>query len=323
MSELAEYAQRLHQEESQFHNRVLKPLSCVGAAKELKGIRAVVCDVYGTLLNYWRPGFESRESRDRVLVESFGELARRFGMNQTLEKMNPKEEPKSTLSGFYHGLIALSHDKAVRKGVQFPEVKIEEVWALIIMMLKRNGYDPERYSPGCVSDFPRYLAFTYNFLCLGRQFYPGVIDALERLKRKNIAVGILSNAQFYTPMDLTLLVRDQSEGRYDDFNELFNVDLTFFSYEYGYSKPNQLLFRKLFDALYQFQILPSQTVLVGNDLSIDIQPAAAAGMKTAFFSGDDFVAFEHDLRGKVVPDLCFENWGELVDKISFHGESEE
>ncbi|MFP4163203.1 MAG: HAD family hydrolase [Chitinispirillaceae bacterium] len=322
MSELAEYAQRLHSKESQIHKREFKPLSCVSSAEELKGIRAVICDIYGTMLDYWRPGFENRDSREQVLLEAFGELAGRFGMTETLEKMNPKESAQETLSGFYHGLIAISHEKAVKKGIQFPEVKIEEVWALIVMMLKRNGYEAENFFTGSISEFPRYLAFTYNFLCLGRQLYPGVIRALEQLKEKNITVGILSNAQFYTPMDLTLLVRDQSEGKYDDYNELFNIDLTIFSYDYGYSKPNQLLFRKLYDALYQYQILPSQTVFVGNDLSIDIQPAAAAGMKTAFFTGDDFVAFEHDLRGKVVPDICFESWGELVEKISFHGEEE-
>ncbi len=323
MSQLAEYAVELHQRESRAYERLFRPLTSPASREELKGIRAVICDVYGTLLNYWKPGLENSDTREKALSNSFAEVVLRFGMAEVLEKMNPQESPEKTLSGFYHGLIALSHEKAFQKGIAFPEVKIEEVWSLIILMLKRNGYQPERYSPGDAADLSRYLAFTYNFLFLGRQLYPGVIKALEQLKQNNIMLGILSNAQFYTPIDMTLAVRDQSKGKYEDYNELFDVDLTFYSYEYGYSKPNELLFRKLYDALYEYHILPSQTVFVGNDLALDIQPAAAAGMRTAFFTGDDFVAFEHDLRGKVIPDICFDSWDELVQKIHFHGEIEE
>jgi putative hydrolase of the HAD superfamily len=198
--------------------------------------------------------------------------------------------------------------------------KIEEVWDVIIMILKRRGYKPEKYSPGLTRDFSRFLAYTYNFHSLGRQLYPGTVSALEMLKAQNIVIGVLSNAQFYTPIDLTLLIREQSHGNIDDFNELFEVDLTFFSFEYGVAKPNQILFRKLYDALYEFEILPSQTVLVGNDLSSDIQPAIEAGMKTAFFTGDKTGAFLHDLSGKVIPDLSFQSWDELPQLISFHSE---
>ena len=120
------------------------------------------------------------------------------------------------------------------------------------------------------------------------------------------------------PIDLTLFCRDQSSNRIDDYLELFHTDLTFYSYEYGFAKPNPLLFRKLYDALYEFQILPSQTVFVGNDLVNDIKPAADAGMLTAFFTGDDQTAFVHDQDGMIVPDISFSSWEELPEKLSFY-----
>jgi putative hydrolase of the HAD superfamily len=86
------------------------------------------------------------------------------------------------------------------------------------------------------------------------------------------------------------------------------------------AKPNQKLFRALFDALYEYQVLPSQTVFVGNDLSSDIKPAAEAGMRTAFFTGDAMSAFVHDLGGKVIPDITFDKWQELPGKISLYQE---
>ncbi|HON09851.1 MAG TPA: HAD family hydrolase [Chitinispirillaceae bacterium] len=317
MSRFAEFARELHENEKHIFPRKLEPVSYPSKSEKLGDIRAVICDVYGTLINYWKPGFETSESRTNSLLKAFRIIADRFGITEILIEINPQENPEKTLSDFYHGLIALNHEKARKAGKEFPEVKIEEVWSVILLILKRRGYDPSAFNPVEGEDFSRVLAFTYNFYSLGRQLYPGVVDALEQLKKQNMVLGIVSNAQFYTPMDLTLLIRDQSNGKYDDFNELFDPDLTFFSYEYGVAKPNQLLYRRLFDSLYEFQILPEQTVIVGNDLSIDIEPSAGVGMRTAFFTGDKESAFMHDLDQKVIPDLCFQSWDSLPQLLSF------
>ena len=322
MSDLAEYARNLHEKETKKYNREIYPVDYPSNAEKVTDIRAVICDVYGTLLNYWKPGFESPEARSKSLLNSFKEVAERFGMVPILSKISPNDAPEKTLSDFYNGTIALNHEKAVKSGVNFPEVKIEDVWSLLLMILKRNGYNASQYFQVDEPEIPRYIAFTYNFLSLGRQLYPGVVETIEELKRNNIVIGILSNAQFYTPVDLTLMLRDQSGGRYDDYLELFDIDLTFYSYEYGVSKPNQLLFRRLYDALYEYHILPSQTIFIGNDLSVDIQPAQEAGMRTAFFAGDRETAFFHDLDGQVIPDITFKHWSELSSKISFYEEKE-
>jgi len=324
LSGLAEYARRLHEKERRVYERNLVPLGFNHAADSLKGVRAVIFDVYGTLVNYWRPGFESRERREVLLTEAFSEIVERFAMKEVLSKMNPAGLSADTLRDFYHGLIALNHEKAVSGGAEFPEVRVEEVWSVIVMMLKRNGYNVTANAPdGGVADFARYLAYTYNFVGMGRVLYSGVVDALRKLKADNIVLGILADGQFYTPLDLTLLLREQSGGKIDDYNELFDPDLTFFSYQYGFTKPSEILYRRLFDALYEYHILPSQTVFVGNDLITDIRPASAFGMKTALFCGDDVMVFGNngDIDAAIVPDIVFESWDELPNLISFHGEA--
>ena len=332
MSDLAEYAGLLHKKERRVFDRELKPCACQARFETLKGVRAVIFDVYGTLVNYWRPGFHSIQEREKTLTEAFAELAARFDMEETLAKMNPADAAGKTLSDFYHGLIALNREKALGKGVEYPEIRVERIWSVIVLMLERNGYSKERrrvslgdraFTFADTADFARCLAYTYNFLSMGRVLYPDVTQTLRKLKEDNIVLGILSNAQFYTPVDLTLLFRDQSGGKIEDFNELFDPDLTFFSYEYGVSKPDSVLFRKLFDALYEYHITPAQTVFVGNDLLSDIAPAKALGMKTVFFCGDDAMAFQHDLGSEVIPDVVFHSWDEFAGKISFHGEMEE
>ena len=319
MSPIAEFARELHENMAAASAAVPAPVDCPSRCDRLTDIRAAVFDVYGTLINYWRPGLQNREDRPHFFKEACRAVADRFGFTRYLAEMDPDEEPEKTLYNLYCGLIALKHEKASHSQA-FPEVKVEEIWGLILLMLKRRGYDPTALSLGEGDDLARRIAYSYNFFSLGRDLYPGVVDALAAIKKNNIALGLLSNAQFYTPIDLTLLIRDQSKGIYDDYSELFDPDLTFYSYEYGVSKPNQFLFQRLFDALYEYHITPAQTVFVGNDLILDIEPAMKAGMKTAFFNGDGNSAFFHNRKGSIVPDITFAAWDELPGKLSFHSE---
>jgi putative hydrolase of the HAD superfamily len=317
LSDLAEIARELHEQSFGGEDRLLEAVDCPSVGEKLTDIRAVVFDVYGTLINYWRSDMERKEGLQSIFLEACGKVSDRFGFTDYLAAMNPEEAPAKTLYDLYCGLIALRRDRAQHPGISNPEIKIEEVWSTILLMLKRHGYRAENLQ-GLSGDLPRQIAYTYNFFSLGRRLYPGVTEALSALRKLSIDLGIVSNAQFYTPIDLTLLIRDQSGGHYEDFNELFDPDFTLFSFEWGAAKPDPLLFRKLFDALYERRILPQQTVFVGNDLVLDIEPAAAAGMKTAFFSGDRKSAFFHDREGEIVPDIAFSSFCDLPAMIDFH-----
>jgi putative hydrolase of the HAD superfamily len=322
VSSVAEFARVLHERHPAPPEgfREFVPISYPSIKEKLFDVRAVIFDVYGTLIEYWKPEFSDKEAKQQALLAAFRNTADYFGMKDVLVRMNPADAPEKTLHDFYHGLIALQQEKSVRSGIEFPEIRIEEIWGIIILMLQRHGYDPTTVRPGETSDLSRTIAYYYNFHALGRGLYPGVVTMLEDLRKNNIRVGIVSNAQFYTPVDLTLLIRQQSDGRYDDYLELFDLDLIFYSYEYGAAKPDQLLLGKLFDALYEYQILPSQTVFVGNDLTADIQPALSAGMQTGFFTGDKRCAFLHGEEGAIIPHITIPHWSDLAAKISFYEE---
>jgi putative hydrolase of the HAD superfamily len=321
VSIVADFARELHEKTPCVNTRILTPVTYPFRSEALTDIRVVLFDVYGTLFNYWKPEFKEESAKKVALLDTFRKTILHFGMEKYLVEMNPEEPPEKTLQDLYHGLIALRHDLALDKKIEYPEVKIEEVWNMIVLMLKRRGYEPSAVFSGTPADFVRCIAYYYNFFSFNRGLYPGVFEALTALTAENIFLGIVSNAQFYTPMDLTLFLRDQSAGGIDDYSRLFEPDLVFFSYEYGVSKPNPLLFRKLFDALYEFQILPSQALYVGNDLVSDIKPARDAGMKTAFFTGDTESAFVHDCAGVVVPDISFSSWDDLPRRVTFHSNS--
>ena len=318
MSAIAEFARELHERTGSHYERRLEPLDYPSKFEGLTDIRAIIFDVYGTLIDYWRPGLDDENGRLHILKSACAEVCGMFGFTEYLQAMNPDESPEKTLYDLYCGLIALRHEKASRQDITFTEIKVEDIWSMIILMLKRRGYDPAKNLPvGQAADLPRYIAYTYNFYSLGHQLYPGVADALTALRGQQIDLGIVSNAQFYTPIDLTLLLRGESGGAYDDFNELFDPDLTIFSYEHEAAKPDTLLFRRLYDALYERKILPQQTVFAGNDLTLDIEPASSAGMRTALFTGDSRAVYLHGREGEIVPDITFSDWSDLPRKISF------
>ena len=285
-------------------------------------MRAVIFDVYGTLLHYWKPQFQTPRLREQALLAAMSATVTRFGFSEALRHMNPEEPPEKTLYDLYNVLIALEHEKAREKDIPFPEVRIERIWEVLIMMMRRHGYAPADPQWGKGIEIAQCAAYFYNYNALGRGMYDGVVEALRTLAAGNIRCGIVSNGQFYTPIDLTLFIRDQSRGAFDDYRELFEEDFVVFSYVHRRAKPDHYLFEKLFEALYQHRILPSQALFAGNDLVADIKAAGDAGMKTALFCGDRTGAFLHEDDGGIVPDLCFSSYADLPGMVSFHSEKD-
>ncbi len=318
MSIAAEFAAEIHKKFNGGVHYEAQPCQYPSRLDKLTEIKAVIVDVYGTLVNYYNPQFAHENAKDIALLEGFKKVCDYFHLNEILEKMNSADKPEATLRDFYHGLIALNHDKSRDKGVSFPEVKIEEIWKIIIMMLNRHGYTTDDLKLGEIDDVAKCMAFYYNFHALGRGFFDGVVDAIQKMSESNIKVGVVSNGQFYTPIDLTLFARDQSSDEIDDYLDIFDPELTFFSFEYNCARPGRRLFEKLFDSLQENQILPEQTVYIGNDLSLDVQEPQAIGLKTALFTGNRNSTFLHDLSDEVIPDISFTSWHELSEKISFY-----
>jgi len=94
-------------------------------------------------------------------------------------------------------------------------------------------------------------------------------------------MGIVSNAQFYTPLILDSLY----EPSITDLG--LAEEAKIWSYKLGYAKPSTRLFASLLDYFdSRWSIQPSEVLYVGNDMLNDIYTAAAVGCRTALFAGD-------------------------------------
>lgn len=226
------------------------------------GVRAVIFDVYGTLICSGVGDISLIEQHDRNHL--LRDLARQYGA--------PLREDIADLSAEFHNLIQADHAAARERGVDFPEVDIVEIWTRFF----------ERCA-GSVPDESALRQFAVEYECRVNPVwpYPGLADLLDAIRRSGRPMGIVSNAQFYTPLMLEAFL-----GR--PLNELgFDERLLVWSFEHRLGKPSVQLYREQARRLEQSHgLAPTQCLYVGNDMLKDIQAAGLAGFRTVLFAGD-------------------------------------
>ena len=148
--------------------------------------------------------------------------------------------------------------------------------------------------------------------------YPGIYDTFKHLRNRNLTMGIISNGQFYTLVDVSCLLVKQSNDKIKNISDFISKDFCFLSYQYGCSKPNPQLFFEALKALQKTGIESEEVLYVGNDLFNDVLGASQAGMKTALFTGDRETLHLGEGREEVkglIPDLVIEQMPELIYKL--------
>jgi putative hydrolase of the HAD superfamily len=156
--------------------------------------------------------------------------------------------------------IAAEHASQLAGGVLHPEVLIEAIWARLL-----PGREEQEY---------RFLAASWESRTRPVIPAPGCRALLRKLRRMNLALGLVSNAQFYTPLVFEALLG----GRPEQIG--FSPSLCIYSFQHGVAKPARELFELAAQGLAAMGIGRNETVMVGNDLADDISPAAACGFMT-------------------------------------------
>ena len=219
---------------------------------------AVLFDIYGTLFISASGDISLAENYDRK-NDGLRQLVRRFKISI----------PGHELPALFTAQVKAEHERLRAEGVIFPEVRVEELWARI---LRKNLLSD--------SDFIESFALGYELTVNPVFPMPGLADLLSDIKEKGIPMGIISNAQFFTPLLFPAFL-----GR--TLEELgFKKNLCFYSFEYAQAKPGNFLYEKSADALKKMGVSTGRCLYVGNDMRNDILPAHSLGYRTALFAGD-------------------------------------
>ena len=265
----------------------------------LKGIKAVIFDIYGTLLI--SGSGDVGTAIEAGSTEAFAEALRRLGIG------NIQNESVVRIKKLFFDLIEEDHSKLWADGYPFPEVDIIRIWTEIFTDSELISISPELEALE-----PSIAAATYESIVNPVNIMPGADILLNKLKNAGLSLGIISNAQFYTP-----IVFELSFGAgFDQYD--FDPSLCLFSYHERRAKPDSFLFDKMSAALGKLGISPAEAVFIGNDMLKDIMPASATGYKTALFAGDKRslrLRKDHDACSNIKPDVIVTNLLDLFDFI--------
>jgi putative hydrolase of the HAD superfamily len=210
-----------------------------------KKIRAVLWDVYGTLLAAQRGDLDALVRREPELRAAFAQTIHHFQLPATPE----------TLCRQFLSAIAARRNT----GNAHTEIRIEEIWRHIAPTAP-----------------PRDIAMFFERAVNPKQPMPGALETLRAFQHRGYRQGILSNAQFYTRIEL-----DECFGP-----GIFDPALIFLSCDLGVAKPDLTGFRLAIAELARTGIAAGETLFVGDSLTNDIAPARQVGFQVAHFGAD-------------------------------------
>ena len=207
----------------------------------------LVFDLYGTLVDIHTEETDSVWEHTAIF---FGF----YGAHYTGEE----------LKAAFQSAMARREAKAGQSYECFPDIPFEQVMA---DLFREKGVE-ENYAALGVQAAQLFRILSIEYIRL----YPGVLDALAKLRERGYRLWLLSNAQhIFTAYELRHLgLGAQLDGIY-------------LSSDYGCRKPDQRFYRVL---LEEQGLDPAKCLMIGNDRETDIAGAKAAGMATLYMHTD-------------------------------------
>lgn len=212
-------------------------------------VRAVLFDVYATLLRVSPPPPDADAQWDRLSRDFFG---------------TPPSRSRLEFSVACSQTIARQHAAARARGIPRPEVQ----WpAIVAEALPDFGRLPPAHQE----------EFVFRQMQMGRtlSLQDGASEVLTFLRERGCPLGIASNSQAYTLRELCEHLAPVGLSL-----DLFDPELCFWSFAHGFSKPDPHVFQMLTARLGARGITPGETLMVGDRLDNDIEPARAFGWQT-------------------------------------------
>lgn len=252
---------------------------------QIPGIKAVIFDVYGTLIVSGSGDVGSVDQTDRTSV-----------LRRSFEAAGIDEDFAKGISWHdFRDAVERMNSSRKKDGCESPEVDVVSVWR---GLLETRGWIGGSES---VEQVIRLATF-FEAWANPTWPMPGASDLIQRLYELNFCLGIVSNAQIFTKV----LVEDLLISKKINDGSL-QPDLCFFSNRFRHSKPGPRLFQALASALQRRGILPQEAVYVGNDMLNDVWAAKQIGMKTAWFAGD-----LRSARGRAKDSRCTKLSADLI-----------
>lgn len=263
-------------------------------------IKAVIFDIYGTLI-ISASGDIMQSSYDAKMFED--------ALNKAGYRINVPVDDLMKIHSLFKEEVSTGKQQAIASGTPFPELNIVDVWTRTL----QRAEDQNIIS---TNGAPDVKLFTFIFELNSNQVWPmpNMKEMLDGLKAKGYPLGIVSNAQFYTPVIMNYFLNKEIKG--DEFLDGFEQDISVFSYKMLKGKPDTAVYEALVEPLKARGLKPEEVLFVGNDMLKDIYASSQVGFKTCFYAGD-MRAYrlreDHPEASKVKPDFVITELNQLLE----------
>lgn len=226
----------------------------------MKGIRLVLCDIYGTLLEVG-PGPADAEARWQALCHAFFPKGVDCARGPDERRVSGKWPTLAELDRAVEPLIAREHAAGRARGLAQPEVD----WpALAGEVLPALAALPEAERAAFFDQHARLV----RTVRLGS----GAAECLRAMRETGALLGMVSNAQRCTRGELAGALATAGLGL-----DLFAPEWCFFSCEHGFAKPDPRVFALMSARAAAVGVRPGEILMIGDRADNDVAPALAAG----------------------------------------------
>lgn len=258
------------------------PVRAKPSIAPLRGIKAVLWDVYGTLLRTPDGGFTMFPSPEVRLQVALEKTIHEFNMWISMYR-KPGPPWQSMIHQYQDYAERLSMASTKRRG-DFTDTNLVTVWEGIVNRLFDKEYSYEIETYGDVPALSEKVAYFFHRNLQATEARPGAVRALSDLSANGIRQGILADGQSFTFVQLIQELARQ--GDLPPVHEVFRENSTLFSYQMGVRKPSRSLFEYAVQQLSQVGIAANEILHVSCRLKTDLVPAKAVGMKTALLASE-------------------------------------
>jgi haloacid dehalogenase superfamily, subfamily IA, variant 1 with third motif having Dx(3-4)D or Dx(3-4)E len=217
----------------------------------MDGIKVIFFDMGNTLLNFHHGKLD--DDKDEQGLIYLTEYLNKFNSNITIDEVR---------NGFFKSWVEGIEDRSTT----FKEYPIEEFLNKFLAK-----YNVELNLNECIEAINLFYTEYREHV-----FYEGnIYDTLKTIKDKGYKIGVISNTCYY---DEVMKNCFKKAGIYD------LIDNFTFSYSLRISKPNIQIFKIATETM---GVSPFESLMVGDNLKSDIQPALDLGMKTIWLNNNN------------------------------------
>lgn len=258
------------------------PVRATPSIRPLRDIRAVVWDVFGTLL---------RVSDGRYTLFPKQQERLQIALDRTIREFNMWNSMYRKPGAPWEAMIGQFRDYADRLAMRAPErrgdlteVDLVDVWQQIIERLYDKEYHYDETLYGDLREYAEKVAFFFHSCLQGFEARAGAVRAMTDIAGFGLAQGMLGDGP---PFSLIHALRALSrQATLPPLFELLRPDLLIFSGALGVRKPSPSLFLQAIAALKPHGITAEQILHISCRLKTDLLPARELGMKTALLAAE-------------------------------------